>query len=266
MLYSLFLYVARPVVTTFQNMWVKNYAVAEQYIYQPADKGVVIVGSSMAAKLPADGLRTDAYNLSFVGGSAITGLSIIRQSGRIPVAIFIETNVLERGLNDEMLSRLFTPLIWRLKGKLVSLQYTYQPINLLLSLIKGYSMQYAVAGGEEKPDKRRFTIGLNKQLVNSQSVVPLQNNTLFAAIKEQVHFFEGQGTRVVFFQMPVAGQLLASPLYRARKMLLPALFPSNQFNWVDAAEQRKYQTTDGVHLMPRSAVRYVDILNAYISR
>ncbi|OAD19638.1 conserved hypothetical protein, secreted [Candidatus Thiomargarita nelsonii] len=79
-LYSLILQVVNPKITAFQNQWIQNYSVAEKYIYKQETPQAVIVGSSMSTRLLEEKFNSDVYNLSFAGGSVLTGLNIIKES------------------------------------------------------------------------------------------------------------------------------------------------------------------------------------------
>ena len=63
-----------------QNQLQQNYSYAQDFIYEKKTPNI-IVGSSMAARMKNEFLADNYYNLSFGGGSVLTGLEIIKRSG-----------------------------------------------------------------------------------------------------------------------------------------------------------------------------------------
>jgi len=94
-IYNLYLLFAGPKIVMLQNQQQKNYSFAQDFMYENKANNI-IVGSSMAARMNNDFLPKDFYNLSFSGGSVLTGLEIIKKSGFLPSRIYIENNIIFR--------------------------------------------------------------------------------------------------------------------------------------------------------------------------
>jgi len=60
-------------LTHFQNQWIKNYAVAEGFIYEDDVPEIVVVGSSMAARLDSSVFDGQLYNMAFNSIGYATG-------------------------------------------------------------------------------------------------------------------------------------------------------------------------------------------------
>lgn len=263
-LYSLALCGFNPKITLFQNQWIKNYSVAEIYIYKLGLPRIVIVGSSMSACLLEEKLSMDVYNLSFSGGSALTGLNIIKKSNKIPDVIFIETNVIERKSNKDMLDNLFTPVIWKIKGKMLSLQHTYQPINIALTLIRNYFGSSQTNRINRKPNEKVLKDSLIRQHQANSCVEVFVDSEELIELKSFINYFKKFGAKIVFFQMPVHQTILSSKRYYARQSILLKMFPQAEFNWIKKNNANKYQTGDGIHLLYKSAIEYSSVLNKII--
>lgn len=262
--YSLALHKANPSVTVFQNQFIRNYSVAEKYIYTGHSPKIIIVGSSLSSRLIKDQFNNDIYNLSFGGGSVLTALNIIKESKRIPDTIFIESNVAHKELDNEMIDKLFTPIIWQIKGHIKSLQYTYQPINIFLSAIKNIYDKNQTEHSNEVPNKKLLQASLRKFVKENNSPLGPAGKNNLAELKSVVNYFKSKGTHIVFFEMPVHPHLLSSRKYSELRSNLQAMFPDSVFYWVDRSDADKYATNDGVHLLPKSAYDYSVLLSGLI--
>lgn len=259
--YNAYLVVAKPKVTEYQNQWVDNYSVAEKFIYSDETPRIVLVGSSMTARLP-DEPGGELENLSFHGGSALTGLKIIQKSNKLPAVILVETNVLERDINNDMIDDLFTPVVWKLKEELPSFHYTYQPINLLLSFLKEKYGASETKLRDSEINMEIFNMAVRGHLDNNSDTKPLtEAANRFDRVEAIVDDLKGKGVRVAFFQMPVYKPLLQSPCYRMRKEMILERFSSFPIYWIDEEQSENYKTTDGVHLTYASALVFSKRIN-----
>ncbi len=262
--YSSMLKIVKPKVTMFQNQWVKNYSISEVYIYKPVLPHTVIVGSSMSARLLQEEFGNDVYNLSFAGGSALTGLNLVKKRNHIPELLLIETNTIERSTNNEMLRALFTPFIWRLKKHIISLQYTYQPINIMLSVIKRNFGGSEAEKADEKPNSKILKSSLVRRLEKNSKAIIFNEWQELTELKKLVDFFYSKGTHIVFFQIPVHPKILASKRYSARQKILHDMFAGMEVSWLLTPSGNSYETSDGVHLLFKSAREFSKVLYASI--
>lgn len=264
LIFSTFLETYDPEVNTYQNQMIKNYSVAEKYIYSKNKAKIVIVGSSMSNRLSKDELDHKVYNMSFAGGSVLTGLNIIKSSNELPKIIFVETNIIERMNNKDMLDSLFVPLVWQIKGSVKSLQCNYQPINILLSMVKtkfGHKKAYHI---NRLPNKKILESALLRLKGEAKKYKHLIDNKELEEVKILVEYFEKNGTKIVFYQMPVDKSVLTSEQYKFRQKTLLKMFPKMKFYWIKN-KGFNYLTSDGIHLMEKSAIRFTQILNQIIA-
>lgn len=261
-LYSVVLHILSPNVKVFQNQWIKNYSIAEEFIYQESLFKTVIVGSSLAARLIKSDLGKETYNLSLSGGSALTGLHIIKESTILPEMIFIEVNILERKLNEDMLDSLFVPVVWKMKRNVKSLQYTYQPINVLLTFIKNRFDRDDAVMKYDYINKKILESGIKRHSQNTWGIDGLGERDLVGQ-RDLVNYFSSKGVKIIFFQMPVHKDVLGSVMYQKRKIVLLEMFPEFEFNW--AENNHKYETMDGIHLSLKSSIEYSLVLRSIIN-
>jgi len=261
--YNMALLVWHPRITTFQSQWIANYSRAETYLYKNPRPKVIIVGSSMSARLHDDKLDGDVHNMSFGAGSVLTGLEIIKRSEYMPKLICVETNIIERGANEGMIKSLFTPVVWRMKKHLIVLQYTYQPMNIVLTLVNSRFGQQYEEQKNEKPNEGVFKVEIARHLEAEGRVDGLNNSKEICEIKELIEYFCSRGVKVMFFQMPVYKDIASSERYLQRKKILGLAFNDMNVEWSQAGNDcgGKYLTADGIHLTPRSAGEFTKELN-----
>lgn len=266
--YSLILMGLNPKITKFQNQWVANYARAESYLYRQSPPRAIIVGSSMAANLKEEKLDSYIHNLSFAGGSALTGLKIIKKCSNIPDIICVETNIIEGASNEEMINSLFTPVLWRIKKHLVALRYTYEPMNIFITFMTNKYGKKHTGQNKEKPNEDILKRELARHLERENSVDGLATSKEIAELKGLIEYFYCKGTKVVFFQMPVHPQIASSKRYKERKAILRRMFKGENIKWMEnpTDADTKFETADGIHLMPESALSYSIEFNNIIKK
>lgn len=264
--YSLVLQKINPSVTVFQNQFIRNYSIAEKYIYADSPPKIIIVGSSMSSRLIKDKFNHDVYNLSFTAGSILTALNIIKESKRIPDTILIESNVAHKELDNDMIDNLFTPIIWKVKGHIKSLQFTYQPINILLSAAKSIYDNKQSENLNEQVNIKLLQNSLNKFIKDNNNPIGLTGKNNLNELKNVVNYFKSKGTTIVFFEMPVHPLILSSRKYIELRSILQAMFPDSAFHWVEHSDAEKYLTNDGIHLLHKSASEYSVLLSGFIDK
>jgi len=261
--YNVYLLLVKPKISMYQNQQQKNYSFAQDCIYNNKAKNI-IVGSSMAARMYNDFLPKDFYNLSFSGGSVLTGLEIIKKSGFIPKNIYIENNVIFRKEDSKMIGRLFYPILWNLKGYVPALKERYQPLNIIASKIKGSYGKTYEEHMNEKRDENIFNMSIKINIKNyNKSLVDYQNK--LDKLKDLVTYFENKGVKILFFEMPIYEILANSLKAREQRNIIKTDFNNK---WLKSPNNKYYKTTDGIHLMYKSAfvysknfIREVEILN-----
>jgi hypothetical protein len=253
--YNIYIIIYSPKITIFQNQWQQNYSFAQDFIYENNKTNNIIVGSSMAARMKNDFLPNNYSNLSFGGGSSLTGLEIIKKTGYIPKYIYIENNIIFRGKDITMIDNLFYPILWKLKKIVPALKEKYQPLNIILSNLKG---SYGKSHKEHmlvKRDNDIFNMMIGRQKLNYDKNLTNYSNKL-NDLKSLIKHFEDKGTIVVFFEMPIDSDLASSIQSLEQRKII-----KNSFNnkWLPLPINNKYITGDGIHLLYSSAYKYSNV-------
>ena len=213
----------------------------------------------MAGRLDSELLlQSDIYNLAFAGGSALTGLMLLKEnallSGYVPESIWIEENILLiRGADYEMIGSLFHPVGYALKKHIPSLREKYQPLNFVMSALKTRFGKSKDEQASQQRDERIYAMSIQNQLASYQN--PIQGYEANLALLEGLlAFFEQRGVRIVFFQMPFDPVLAPTPRVESQHEILRHHF--GQYEFLPAPNHQAYMTNDGIHLMPESAMRF----------
>jgi len=251
--YNVYLIVQKPNVTMLQNQWQNNYSFAQDFIYDNKAKNI-IVGSSMAARIQNKFLPKNYYNLSFSGGSVLTGLEIIKRSGFIPKNIYIENNIIFRHEDNKLLNILFYPFLWEIKKYVPSLREKYQPLNLIISKIKGAYGKTHDELLKISRDNNIYDLSMKRQQKNYDKNLK-QYDIKLKQLKNLVKYFEVQGTKITFFEMPIDINLAKSIKAKEQRNVIKVNFKNN---WMRLPDNDEYTTTDGIHLIYKSAYEYSD--------
>lgn len=249
--FNIYIFMVKPKVLVYQNQSQGNIVAAQEFIYNEKAPNI-IVGSSMAARMKKEFLPSDYLNLSFGGGSALTGLEILKKSGFIPKTIFVENNVIFRNKDKKMIDSLFYPILWKIKNYLPSLQEKYQPLNIIVSYIKGAVGKSHDEYMNETVDQKIFRMSLERQVISYNNQLSMYEKELVELL-ELIDFFEKKGVKVIFFEVPIYDELSNSIRAIQQRTIIKENF-SNK--WLENPNNLDYETTDGIHMTYKSAFEY----------
>jgi hypothetical protein len=254
------------------SQWEDNDRLIDDYLFENNKCKTLIVGSSMAYRMSIkqNSYKDSVFNLSLGGLGIYDGLEVIKQSGRIPKLILIESNVIYREERNNYAASFFMPGLYYLKENFKGLRQEYRPITFAQYLYYGISNIL-----------RRFTIDKGKTLIPNNVKVPINNaasqvkcknlekllqnysNVLHTTdwtkiekkLSRYISYFSQKGSEIVFFEMPTEKKLLQSELNTHIQNLVQTNWPS--FTFIHAGHM---YTTDGLHLSPDVAKQYLPIL------
>ena len=250
-----------------QDQWQDNQMRAQWYVQHAGGYAVVIAGSSMAARLPADALPAGCYNLAMAGGGALTGLEIVLRTTPAPQVVLVEANdTLFREADQTVLRSVFQPITFRLRALFPVLGDAYQPVSIATRLLRErFNLMRDGAEPPLPPHVYEELFAMQRQA--QQQVPPPQ--MLAAALDRLggvVQRVQARGVHVAFFEIPIAPGLDDSPLRIATRQALAARFPPPRHTWLPRADARDYVTRDGVHLQAASARQFAAFLGREADR
>lgn len=270
--------------------WQKNLERAEEVIYSPNHierlKGNVIVGSSLARRLVMDTLSTFT-NLSFSGLSVYDGLNILEELKVVPDTLLVELNVVTRRDNFTFTNELFKYPISNLRWNLESLRTKNQVVGLtskyVTSVIVNFQNIISTKSIVKKKIITRNNIenGVSGELMYSSNYEPIDNSAkgifqqystvdsngvLMATeyLEERLDFFIRNGSKVIFFEMPVNRYCAELPFPSFNRSVIRNIFSADKDYSFIERDTSEYLSTDGVHLSPLEAQRYTQFLSGQI--
>jgi len=248
-----------------------NVTRLQRYIYERLDAPVVIVGTSLAARLPPELLPADAVNLSQSGGSALTGLRVIVRSGAAPKLVLIESNLLTHPFDRSSVDALFTPVVSQVRGWAPILREDNRPISAAV-ILTAISVEYGLGrlryegwlggsgwstSGEVRPASSPEDVfgAIFAQIEETYGQRPSDRELreMTGQLDEMVGTLLRRGCRVAFFEMPVHPSLISSPLLRANRETILAHFSDRGLPYLTPGSAGGLQTTDGAHLDSQAA-------------
>lgn len=261
--YLLFIqHIANPDKYTSEHQWQDNQILAQNFLYSSTDSiQNVILGSSISFRLKTE-LLPKTKNLGYGGLGIFDGFKTLEAKNFYPKVLFIEMNFIDREANIEFISSIENPLMNMLRKYFPAFRDGKQPMSFIafpygqkLSLYTLYILQSAIY--EIHPDNPNINDSENKDLMESeilpQQILYYTNNInniekSITKLKEYISIYEKNGTKIVFFEMPVQYQLADLPRSTMIRSFFYKTFPKDQYLYFDCPDMKEYKTTDGIHL------------------
>lgn len=248
-----------------ESQWSSNKIRFESYYYGPSYENV-IVGTSMSARMKSVDLGNRFYNLSAAGGSSIEGLLLISEKDEKPKRVYVETNLLYKGLDERTAIHLANGFSMSLKKYFPVLLEKNKPTNLVLHSIR-YLLRQAnvtppIATFSEDIFSREMSRHLQRNAVPEAFVSEDEGQTL-VVLAGIISELQNSGVELVFYRMPVDEKIARSPRYKAMEVFLNQFktqFVNSLFE-LPAPNDVTYQTTDGIHLLPEFARKFSKCLS-----
>jgi hypothetical protein len=246
-----------PAVDGGQDQFSTNVVRLENYVDHADARGTVIVGSSLAARLPLDTLPPHWTNLSLAGDSALTGLEVIAASQDAPQRVLVEINFLDRGSATSTVKDVVgwpQPLLRRLFW---SYRTAYRPMNLVVAGVSWLVKQRRHAPRQEAPppDFHGLLAMQQKDFAKQPGAALVPD---LAELRSLVAKLKRNGTQVAFFEMPMDRSLMNTPREIALRQAISKQFAGFCFFSLDRGQG--WQTGDGLHLLRQDAVKAADAL------
>ena len=255
-LYAALIEVWSPNVHAGQDQDADNVIAVERFLYDGPTPQAAIVGSSQAQHIPATALGPNVANLALAAESPLVGLTIIARSGRVPRRIYVETNQIAGPADTGLVDGFFAQPGYALKRYVKALRTTYQPANVLVSLVRR-----AARGRDElyypklaDPALHDTLIAREQGLLNNPPNAALIEHSL-SEMKRLLALLSAKGAEIVFFEMPIEPQFEQAASVVAVREAVQAAFPDDQACWYGGTPAG-LPTTDGVHIDSEQAARF----------
>lgn len=223
-----------------------------QRFQQNRDAAVVVVGSSIAGRLPAGALTGDprgAVNLGLDGASPAFGAGLLLEEQVFPPVLLVEANTLTLppSQNERTLRATFRSFKNALARELPFLRAENRPVSVAYSFLKERSDRRAGGPGAHPPLDQAVLARAQQGRVAGAD--PGQVGEA-AAWLETVRRFEERGTRVVLVMLPDGGADRAAAYAVARRLAATGV------PFIDlkgAVSERAFTYSDGIHLVRPAA-------------
>lgn len=259
-----------PVVSgrfyTVPGMQRANYDRAQRFVHSAPADVKVIVGSSMSDRLDEVQLGPQHVKLTFPAGGPFTGLEIIRETGRRPPVVWIETNVITRDADQALLDDVLSP--WRKKLREASSIFKEEGrpseagVGFLKSVISKITKKTETPAADQEADEDALEGIMKANRENLSKPVPdLQQRV--SRLASYVDELTANGTICVLFEMPVDESLKNLTNPASIREAVSARFPKDKYRWLEMDSERPWKTTDGIHLTPEEVKIVVERMLAY---
>jgi hypothetical protein len=245
-----------------QSDFQRNMINADKYIYSNIDYKAVILGSSLAYRMPTDSLP-GFYNLALSGMSVYDGGAVLLSRKTLPKTVFIEINVIQRAKSESFSQEFELPGYDFFKRIFPALRTENQPLILVKKAIDQIKASVGpkpvlknrnrvIARNIYLPD-RLFKPLLAIQIKDYSKRDTVLANKAITSLKQLVQKIEARGSKVVLFEMPVNPIIQQSPKATLIKELIAKNFPQHPFIPIPPFT---FKTRDGLHLAQKEAVDY----------
>lgn len=241
-----------------QSQWQENLVKAQDYLSETRPIHVVIVGSSLAARLE-NSLGEDACNLALAGGSSATGLELVCRKTLKPRIVLIETNLITKNADASVLDNAFRPVFSQLRVVFPAFRERFQPANFLAGKVGEKIVGLGTRSLESLANRKdKAKVGasdvLFQQLLQKQraeyGAAPgtAELEEACARLERYVNRLADDHVQVALLELPVHRELMTLPRFRAIRQTLEAKFPPDRFRWIEAPASFEIETSDALHL------------------
>lgn len=256
LLYNLVLYFWNPGFISPQGFWQDNQVKAQNYLYTDVcdDAENIIVGSSMSFRIPTDSLP-GFCNLSLLGENYIKGLELMKEKGKYPKRVFIETNFPAGKSKDGLFyDVLYNPILYPVRTYLPALRDGKQPILVAASATEECAVNHSI----EKQNRDKYSAIFKKLIEPTPGIGLFQGFEVEASSQDMknqlddlntfILDLESHNTEIIFFEMPLYKTLYYSPRVESIRKAFNEYFSPDKYIYLPKPEYDGYQTLDGLHL------------------
>ncbi|GAB2771916.1 hypothetical protein GCM10027275_13410 [Rhabdobacter roseus] len=269
-LYELLLHL-NPKWSISQNQNQDNFVKAERYLFEEHQaQSITIVGTSLSARLVMDSLPS-CYNLSFGGMGLQDGLQIINHSLHRPKVLLLETNFYFKNGSTDFLESVLNPVNLLLKKYIQAFRSEKQPIALLTDkikrVIKGYKVNTSNFTERTLVNHAPFQERVFQDFIKEYSFPPDTAiiETHLLQLKQELTLLQKEGTRIIFFEMPVNPTLQQSVRCRFVSKKIKEYFSPTHYVYLPKKDWQ-FETTDGIHLKADEAAAFTSFLKDYLAK
>jgi hypothetical protein len=243
---------------------------------------MVLVGSSITARINPEYISSHAVSLAMVGMSPQIGLEIVEREKVKPHLLLIELNntiqkTRKGKLTTDFLENLYHPFFYFIRLYFPIFRQEYQPVSTLVQfLIKAFTTEDRVLFRFLEEGKSTKTLVYPEVIekliiqqiqagsypISEQAKKVIKEESEY--IKTQIKKFKNEGVRVILMDIPREKRVQDTIMEKQVRELFRELFPKDIYEWMPEPPSREWKTNDGVHLVTSSAKEYASFLREYL--
>lgn len=253
----------QPDVKYAQSDFQRNMINADKYIYSDHEYKAVILGSSLAYRMPTDSLP-GFYNLALSGMSVYDGGAVLLSRKALPKTVFIEINVIQRPRSESFSPEFESPVYGFFKRIFPALRTENQPVILMKKAVDQVkALMHPKPALKARSSKKIIRNSYLPQIMfkpllaiqikaYSERDTALTNKAI-TSLKQLVQKIEARGSQVILFEMPVNPIIQQSLKATLIRELVSKNFSQHPFVTIPSTT---FKTRDGLHLAQKEAVDY----------
>jgi len=257
---NIYLILFMPSIGSGENDRQKNIIAAQEYIDYNTHRQIVLAGSSCTRRLDSSMLPHYIYNLAFGGENMLTGLEIIRRCPVKPRIVLIELNQILLDMDSDFVASLFTPILYKIRPYVPSLQEKYQFINLILPRINKTYLGPNYYKSLPKEQLEKMANDENSENSKTLNYSKLDNH--INLVKNYINENKAKAIKTVLYLLPW------NCLVNNNKIndYLRLKFPINEYQWIESDSCINYSFNDLHHFDVQGARKYSIYLKSQIEK
>ncbi|MEG4801991.1 hypothetical protein QUB63_19090 [Microcoleus sp. ARI1-B5] len=260
-----------------------NTIKAQRYIYnQKSEREIVLVGSSITARIDPDRISPQAVSLALLGMSSPTGLQIIEREKVKPKILLLElSETILKGekykASQDFIGNIYQPFFYFIRLYFPMFRQEYQPVSSIVqTLIKVATKENKISFRfleEANSTQKQIDPELIEKLIQQQIEAkksPMSEAVKNAIIEESEYIknkitqLKNAGVRVILMDVPNEQRVKDTIMEKQLRELFRELFPNNIYEWLPEPPSREWKTNDGIHLVTSSAKEYANFLRTQL--
>jgi hypothetical protein len=255
------------------NVFERNINRAEKIMLKSEnDFSIFLAGSSTTADIDMSIFGDHAYEFSIEGGGSITSLSYLNENHISPEIVLVETNSVLREKDEELLKSLRNPFKNVLRKNFKSFRMIHKPSRYLVYVLNKLS---------DYLNYNFFHFNLHKGNLNQEYLTDKvisdhinKNNTLkdtiiikdkIMSLFNEVKLLQENGSRVMFFEIPFDRRINNTRVPKYIDSIFEYISKQKRISYFPIDREKKYITSDGIHLQSNERKNYMLELKSKLS-
>lgn len=249
------------VKTSYYSSLQGNQVKAEEFFFRKGDYDLMIIGSSMSEEINISIAKKNTKTLNFMGGGVITGLELIKRKNNPPNAIIIETNWLERPLDQDLTRPIFNQFYSKILKYFPFTQEKNHPINVLTGEIVDITHVINFKNAiKYRPFYMRNNFDEENKNVNKRLIKKSAKE-----VRSYIDYFQKKGVKIYLMELPTHQNIYNTKRNIETRRYIKEFFQDISKIPPYPQQLDSLQTYDGNHLVESSREKYSAFLTKFLT-